>query len=215
MPGNGMGAFHLMVKAGSRDETPQTAGLAHFLEHMFFKGSVSRPSTQAVSREMAKLGAYINAWTNVEQVCYHSVAPAPNLNEVLAIYLDMLAHPVFEEEEFQKEKKVVLQDKVLLGLQVGDSIKWMAFQLVGEVIQADENLDTNAIADFDELEAREYLTRGYSVMLVRHEEGLPITSVLTQAAIWHFTRYLEQVEKNVEGVGAAGNEAGQKEKGVI
>ena len=55
-----VGVF-LIVRAGSRDETEETAGLAHYLEHMFFKGTERRPTTRQITREIDRLGAATNA----------------------------------------------------------------------------------------------------------------------------------------------------------
>ena len=54
----------LIVRAGSRDESSTTAGLAHFLEHLFFKGTERRPTTMDISREVDRLGAITTAYTD-------------------------------------------------------------------------------------------------------------------------------------------------------
>src|SRR5579863_4629545 len=72
----------LIVRAGSRDETSETSGLAHYLEHMFFKGSKNRPSTQIITREIDRLGAATNAYTDTEEVGYYAEGPASALHEL-------------------------------------------------------------------------------------------------------------------------------------
>ena len=69
----------LIVRAGSRDETAQTAGLAHFLEHLFFKGTRRRPTALEISHEVDSLGAITNAYTDTEEVAYYGEGPAAAL----------------------------------------------------------------------------------------------------------------------------------------
>ena len=64
-------AIGFMVKTGSRDETPEVAGVSHFLEHMMFKGTARRSSAD-VNREFDAMGARNNAFTSSEVTCYWS-----------------------------------------------------------------------------------------------------------------------------------------------
>jgi len=72
----------LIVRAGSRDETRQTAGLAHFLEHMFFKGTERRPSALQITREVDSLGGATNAYTDTEEVAYFAEGPAAAVDQL-------------------------------------------------------------------------------------------------------------------------------------
>src|SRR5438552_6847432 len=98
-----VGVF-LIVRAGSRDETAETSGLAHYLEHMFFKGTARRPSTKIISREVDRLGAATNAYTDTEEVAYFAEGPASALAELADIIADMLSHPLFAGEEIERER---------------------------------------------------------------------------------------------------------------
>lgn len=116
-----VGVF-LIVRAGSRDETPSTSGLAHFLEHMFFKGTVNRPTAQQISREVDRLGASNNAYTDTEEVAYYAEGPASALEPLTDIIGDMLTHPLFEAEEVERERNVVIQE---LSARLADPEGWM------------------------------------------------------------------------------------------
>ncbi|MBV8444708.1 MAG: insulinase family protein [Candidatus Dormibacteraeota bacterium] len=116
-----VGVF-LIVRAGSRDETPETSGLAHYLEHMFFKGTERRPSTKIISREIDRLGASTNAYTDTEEVAYYAEGPATALTELADIITDMLSRPLFEAEEVERERNVVLQE---LGMRLADPEGWI------------------------------------------------------------------------------------------
>ncbi len=116
-----VGVF-LIVRAGSRDETAETSGLAHYLEHMFFKGTQRRPSTKIISREIDRLGAATNAYTDTEEVAYFAEGPASALDELADIITDMLSHPLFEAEEVERERNVVLQE---LSMRLADPDGWI------------------------------------------------------------------------------------------
>jgi predicted Zn-dependent peptidase len=104
-----VGVF-LIVRAGSRDETADTSGLAHYLEHMFFKGTSRRPTTLQISREIDRLGANTNAYTDTEEVAYYAEGPAVVLDDLTDIITDMLTRPLFAAEEVERERNVVLQE---------------------------------------------------------------------------------------------------------
>lgn len=109
LPSRNVGVM-LIVRAGSRDETPQTAGLAHFLEHLFFKGTQRRPTTQEITREVDRLGAITNAYTDTEEVAYYAEGPATAMHALADILADMLSRPLFAVEEVERERNVVLQE---------------------------------------------------------------------------------------------------------
>ena len=116
-----VGVF-LIVRAGSRDETAETSGLAHYLEHMFFKGTSRRPTTMQISREIDRLGANTNAYTDTEEVAYYAEGPATALDELADIITDMLTRPLFAAEEIDRERNVVLQE---LSARLSDPEGWI------------------------------------------------------------------------------------------
>lgn len=120
-PSRNVGVF-LIVRAGSRDETPETSGLAHYLEHMFFKGTERRPSTKIISHEIDRLGASTNAYTDTEEVAYFAEGPASALNELADIITDMMSKPLFLAEEVERERNVVLQE---LSMRLADPDGWI------------------------------------------------------------------------------------------
>jgi predicted Zn-dependent peptidase len=130
MPSRNVGVM-LIVRAGSRDESPQTAGLAHFLEHLFFKGTQRRPTAMEISREVDSLGAVTNAYTDTEEVAYYAEGPAASVDLLADIVTDMLSHPLFEAEEVERERNVVLQELAARLLRpqgwIGDRILSVAF----------------------------------------------------------------------------------------
>lgn len=116
-----VGVF-LIVRAGSRDESAETAGLAHYLEHMFFKGTARRPTARQITREIDRLGASTNAYTDTEEVGYYAEGPATALTQLADILTDMLSRPLFAAEEVDRERNVVLQE---LSARLADPDGWI------------------------------------------------------------------------------------------
>jgi predicted Zn-dependent peptidase len=99
----------IWVDTGGRDETDQTAGISHFIEHLLFKGT-ERRSAQAIAEELDAVGGQINAFTDREYTCYYvKVLPehVPLAQDVLA---DMLQHSVLDPVEIAREKNVILEE---------------------------------------------------------------------------------------------------------
>ena len=103
-------AVGLWMAAGSRDETPEQAGLAHFLEHMLFKGTERRPSSKILTDELENVGGYLNAFTDRELTCYHARALAEDLPLTIDLLTDMFRNSLFDPEETKRERKVVLEE---------------------------------------------------------------------------------------------------------
>ena len=102
-------AITTMVKAGYFDEDDRISGISHVIEHMFFKGTPSRPVGE-IARETKALGGYLNAYTYYERTCYYTVVPAENAIKALEIQADALWNSSFDADELKREIEVVLQE---------------------------------------------------------------------------------------------------------
>ncbi|MDR1040103.1 MAG: insulinase family protein [Deltaproteobacteria bacterium] len=103
-------AVRLVVKAGSASETrPDEHGLAHLVEHMVFKGTPSR-GAEEITFEVERFGGDLNAYTDVQETCYHTEIPSEGLEAALGILADFVFRPAFDPEEFALEKEVVLEE---------------------------------------------------------------------------------------------------------
>ncbi len=91
---------------GSRAENDADRGVTHFTEHMLFKGTTSRTAFD-IACAFDRMGGYINAYTEREDVCMYCVVPSAKVNEALDILCDMAEHAVFDAEELERERKVV------------------------------------------------------------------------------------------------------------
>jgi predicted Zn-dependent peptidase len=101
-------ASGFFVKAGSRDETSELAGVSHFLEHMIFKGTPHRDAL-AVNRDFDRVGAKHNAQTSEEDTFYHVTCLPEYLPKSFDILSDIL-RPSLREEDFETEKKVIIEE---------------------------------------------------------------------------------------------------------
>ncbi len=99
----------IWVKTGSRNETPEMAGVTHFLEHMLFKGTDKR-SAYDIALSMESVGGYLNAFTSSEYTCYFARCVNTQMERALDVLSDMVLNPSFPEEEVEKEKKVVIEE---------------------------------------------------------------------------------------------------------
>ena len=100
----------VLFGTGSKYETKRINGISHFLEHLFFKGTKSRPEAGQVNRELDRLGAESNAFTSKEYTGYYVKAAAKHFDTALDIVSDILIKPLFKKEEIEKERGVILQE---------------------------------------------------------------------------------------------------------
>jgi len=101
-------AAGFFVKAGSRDEAADVAGVSHFLEHMTFKGTTSRDAL-AVNFDFDRVGAKHNAQTSEEDTFYHFTSLPEYLPKAFDVLADIL-RPTLREEDFETEKKVIIEE---------------------------------------------------------------------------------------------------------
>lgn len=97
------------IRTGSRYETAQDNGVSHFLEHMFFKGT-DRYSAQELAQVFDDLGGQVNAFTSKEYTCFYSRVLDEHFSIALDTLSNMLFCSTFDEEEMEKEKRVVIEE---------------------------------------------------------------------------------------------------------
>lgn len=100
----------LLVGAGSRHESEEVSGTAHFLEHMFFKGSSMHPTSNKLAMAMEMLGGLSNAFTSYDYTGYYIKVPLKNFEKAVELIADIIINPIFREEEFNKEKGVIEEE---------------------------------------------------------------------------------------------------------
>jgi predicted Zn-dependent peptidase len=102
-------AIGIWVKAGARDEMPEENGIAHFLEHMAFKGT-KRRSAQSIAEEIESVGGEINAATGMETTTYYARVLKDDWKLALDILADIFTESVLDEDEMTRERDVILQE---------------------------------------------------------------------------------------------------------
>ncbi len=100
----------VMVAAGSRYETRETNGIAHFTEHMVFKGTERRPTARHIAAEVDAIGGEFNAFTSKEYTGYYVRCAGESREVALDVLVDMLRHSKFEPEEIEREKGVIIEE---------------------------------------------------------------------------------------------------------
>lgn len=99
-----------MVGVGSRYESEKEAGLSHFIEHMFFKGTEKRPTALSISEELDAIGGEFNAFTSKDATGYYVKVDAKHINTALDVVSDMYLHSKIEEAEVAKERGTIIQE---------------------------------------------------------------------------------------------------------
>lgn len=97
------------INSGSRDEPEDKNGLAHFVEHLLFKGTAKRKSYQILNR-LEVLGGELNAYTTKEQMSLHASVLDENLDTALDLLADIALQSIFPEQEVEKEKGVIIDE---------------------------------------------------------------------------------------------------------
>jgi predicted Zn-dependent peptidase len=103
-------ACFLMMAAGSRYETREVSGIAHFAEHMFFKGTERRPTARDIAGEIDSIGGEFNAFTGKEYTGYYVKCAAEHRDTALDVLVDMIRHSSFDPEEIEREKGVIVEE---------------------------------------------------------------------------------------------------------
>ena len=97
------------IRNGSRREVTEQNGLAHFMEHMVFKGT-ERRSAESIAREMDSIGGMLDAFTSKEQICFNAKVLDDHLPIAFDIISDLCLRPRFDSEDVAKERQVVLEE---------------------------------------------------------------------------------------------------------
>ena len=102
-------AFGIWVKNGAVNETPEVAGISHFIEHMMFKGT-SKRSARQIAEDVDRIGGQMNAFTGKEATCYYVKTINTHLLDGAEVLLDMIANAVFDSREMTKERQVICEE---------------------------------------------------------------------------------------------------------
>jgi len=97
------------IDAGSRNEIPSECGVSHFIEHMLFKGTVGR-TAKDIAMSLESLGGTLNAFTSREQTCFYARILDEHLLQAVDVLSDILKNSLITNSDFEKERKVILEE---------------------------------------------------------------------------------------------------------
>src|SRR5205085_11452569 len=110
MPGTRSVTVLVAFDAGARTERPEENGMAHFLEHLVFKGGEKYPSYRDVNETAERLGAQLNAYTSHDIVAFHITSRAEALMPAVDLLTDFVARARIDGDELDRERGVVIQE---------------------------------------------------------------------------------------------------------
>lgn len=189
-------AIGTWIGSGSRLEKGDERGIAHFLEHMLFKGTTSR-SAEAIARAVDSIGGNLDAYTTKEIVSYNTKVLDEHLPVAWDILSDLVLNPVFDESELEKEKGVILEELKMEA----DNPEYLVHELFSKAVWRNHGLGQpiigtrQTIQGFDRDMLREYHRRIY----------VPANMVVTAAGNLEHDLIVGLVEKSLGGM-----EAGKK-----
>jgi predicted Zn-dependent peptidase len=147
----------IWIGSGSRRETPERNGISHFIEHMLFKGTTGR-SAEDIARSVDSIGGNLDAFTAKELVCFNTKVLDQHLSLAFDVLADLVLHPLFREEDIEKEKGVILEEIKMeadspdyLVHEIFSSNFWKDHSLGKPILGTRESvkrLDRNAIQEF-------------------------------------------------------------------
>ncbi len=148
MPGLKSASIGVWVQAGGRHERLEQNGIAHFLEHMAFKGTATRTALQ-IAESIEDVGGYINAYTSREMTAYYARVLEDDVALGLDVISDILLNPVFDASEIEVERGVILQE-IGQALDTPDDI---IFDWLQEVAYPDQALGRTILGPSERVSA--------------------------------------------------------------
>lgn len=137
----------LLVKAGSRYETKNLNGIAHFAEHMFFKGTEKRPTALEIASLIDGLGAEFNAFTSKEYTGFYIKAASSHLELVTEVLSDMLLNSKFDQTEIDRERNVIGEE---LRMYLDTPMRYVG-DIYEELLYGDQPLGWDTVGTLESL----------------------------------------------------------------
>ncbi len=178
-------AIGIWVASGSRLEKGAERGMAHFLEHMLFKGTTSR-SAEQIAREVDSIGGQLDAFTAKEMVSYNTKVLDEHVPKAWEVLSDMVLHPTFDPAELEKEKGVILEE---LKMEV-DNPEYLVHELFAKGVWKNHGLGQSIIG------TRQTIQGFTREMLVDYHRRVytPANLVVTAAGNLHHDAIVKLVE---------------------
>ncbi len=152
------------VGAGSRYESPELAGVSHFIEHLPFKGTKHWPTARDVSEAIEGAGGVMNASTDREMTVFWCKVALPNFNKAFSVLMDMVLNPVLDPEELEKEREII-QEELRMTY---DHPSYRVDLLIDEAMWPEQAMGRDvggtpeSVANIQQDSIREYMTQQYN-----------------------------------------------------
>lgn len=163
MPHTRAVSIGFFIGVGSRFEDEEENGISHFLEHMLFKGTEKRPTAREIAVAIEGVGGAINATTGRELTTYWVKVPQGHLALAIDVLVDMLQRSKLEEEEIEKERRVIIEEINMMLDLPGDWVHLLLNQLVwpGHPLGRDVTGTKESVTKIDRERMFRYLARHY------------------------------------------------------
>lgn len=148
---------------GSRDESDETNGISHYIEHMLFKGTRNRTASE-IAESLESVGGQLNAFTSKELTCFYAHILDEHLPVAVDVISDILSNSVFDETEMEKEKRVILEELNTLE----ETPEEMVYEYFVDDLYPDHPLGLSIIGKreiisrFTRRDILDYISRNYS-----------------------------------------------------
>ncbi len=149
LPHSQAAALAIYVGVGSRAERRETLGLSHYLEHMLFKGTESRPTALEISSAIEGAGGTLNAFTSKELTCYWNRVPFDRMDLAMDILVDSVRHSLLDVQEIERERTVIQQEIS----HAHDEPAQRVGQLLNEAVYGDQPLGWDIAGDLESVAA--------------------------------------------------------------
>lgn len=172
---------------GSRYENQKVAGVSHFLEHMFFKGTKDRPRPEDIARSIEGVGGYLNAFTNQGHTVYYNRIPKEHSGRALEVLADMMNNSLFDAAAMERERGVILEE---LNMYLDTPVRYI-YDLMMNLLFSDSTLGRDILGTRESLQQMRradllnYIKRYYQ----------PQRMVVSIAGRVDHNRAVKQVEK--------------------
>jgi len=192
----------ILCKTGSRNETPEQAGISHVLEHMVFKGTKSYPTPMTIAEAVDGIGAEQNAFTSKEYTGYYITSAAKHLPLALDIQSEMLTVPLLPTPDLEREREVIVEEinmyedqPMAKAGEEWENLIYAGSSLGREIIGTKETVRATT-----SLALRKYLNRWY-------RGGNVIVVIAGSQHVLTSARLHETIEEKLGGVSEGGIES--------
>lgn len=171
----------LAIRSGSRYENEKNNGVAHFLEHMVFKGTKKYPDTAAIAKAIEGVGGVFNAWTSVDHTAYYNTVPTEQWKIGLEVPFELAFRPILREEDLERERGVIIEEMRMIQddpsrwvQDISEQILFQGHSLGRSIIGTEKTIENMSLTDFRDYHKAHYAPSQTLFVAVGGLKGLAI-----------------------------------------